>query len=406
MRTKRNWKKSFRIQDKQPEKVGVPKKIAFDAQLFLGGEKTGIAWNAHNLLKELLKNTENEYTLQCMKGRRAAKQMNQLLEYQKAGCRIEYCGRFSYTLYKLLWILVPIPHRLFFRTKADITQFFNYAVPPGVRGKRVTFIYDMAYRACPKTMNWKTRAWLRLCMKKTCRHASHIVTISEFSKDEIVKYLDVKEEQISVVPCAIDHTVYHPNYTNAQIQKVRNKYGIASTYLLYVGTIEPRKNLERLIGAYAKLCSLKNQHPLPQLVLAGKKGWLCDGIYHKVQKLGLEKQILFTGYVSPKDSPVLMCGAAAFVFPSLYEGFGMPPLEAMACGTPVITSNTTALREVAADAAAMVNPEKEDEICQAMKRMLENSRYREELRRRGIERAAEYTWEKSAAMLMEVYQKL
>ncbi len=379
-------------------------KIAFDAQLFLGGDKTGIAWNAHNLLKELLKYTEHEYVLQCMKGRRATGQLHQLLEYQKAGCAIEYCSRCSYTLYKLLWILIPVPHRFFFRTKADISQFFNYAVPPGASGKRVTFIYDMAYKACSWTMNKKTRIWLKLCMKKTCRHAEHFVTISRFSKDEIIKYLGIKKEQISIVPCALDHKVYHPHYTSTQIQEVRNRYGISSEYFLYVGTIEPRKNLERLIGAYAKLCRIKKQ--VPKLVLAGKKGWLCDGIYKKAQSLGMQRKILFIGYVPQEDSPVLMCGAKAFVFPSLYEGFGMPPLEAMACGAPVITSNTTALREVAQDAAITVNPKSEKEICQAMQLILEDRAYRKELRRRGLKRAAGYTWAKSAAMLLEVYQKL
>lgn len=230
------------------------------------------------------------------------------------------------------------------------------------------------------------------------------MTISRFSKGEIIKYLGINKEQISIVPCALDHKVYHPHYTSTQIQEVRNRYGISSEYFLYVGTIEPRKNLERLIGAYAKLCRIKKQ--VPKLVLAGKKGWLCDGIYKKAQSLGMQRQILFIGYVPQEDSPVLMCGAKAFVFPSLYEGFGMPPLEAMACGAPVITSNTTALREVAQDAAITVNPKSEKEICQAMQLILEERAYGKELRRRGLKRAAGYTWAKSAAMLLEVYQKL
>lgn len=388
----------------QPANAASGMKIAFDAQLFLGGDKTGIAWNAHNLIKELLKYTEHEYTLQCMKGRRAAGQLYRLSEYQKAGCRIEYCSKCSYTLYKLLWILFPVPHRLFFRANSDITQFFNYAVPPGASGKQVTFIYDMAYKACPWTMHPKTRIWLELCMKKTCRHAAHIVTVSNFSRHEILKYLDIPKEQVSVVPCAVDHTAYHPHYSKAQIQKVLDRLGIEPDYMLYVGTIEPRKNLERLIGAYAKLCRLKKH--VPQLVLAGKKGWLCEGIYQKVQRLGLENRVLFTGYIRQEDSPVLMCGAKAFVFPSLYEGFGMPPLEAMACGAPVITSNTTALQEVAGDAAITINPESENEIYRAMKMVLENTTYSKQLREKGIKRASAYTWAKSAAMLLEVYRRI
>lgn len=376
------------------------RKIAFDGQLFLGGDKTGIAWNAHHLLLELLKYPENAYTLQCFKGRKAAGQMYRLEEYRKAGCAIECCKRLGYTMYKLLWTVVPIPHRLFFRTKADLTIFFNYVIPPGVRGKRIAFVYDMSYRACPQTLSRKTRIWLQKNMKQTCRRADGIITISEFSKSEIMKYLKVPPEHIHIVPCAVDHNVYHPDYTKEQIQKALDKYGIQQEYLLYLGTIEPRKNLERLIGAYELLCRRQNQ--APQLVLAGKKGWKCSGIYEKARKLEEEGRVLFTGYVQPKDSPLLMCGAEAFVFPSLYEGFGMPPLEAMACGTTVITSKTTSLREVAAGAAVTVNPASEEEICQAMRKVLYDEAFRKRLERLGIQRAGEFTWEKSARKLVEI----
>lgn len=379
-------------------------KITFDGQLLLGRDRTGIAWNAHNLILELLKYHEHEYTIQCFRGRRNTVQISRLVEYQRSGCRIEYCRRFYYTIYKILWIVLPVPHRFFFRTKADVTQFFNYAVPPGVRGKRVTYIYDMAYKACPYAVSRKTRIWLELCMRKSCRHADHIITISEFSKKEILKYLKVPEENITVVPCAVNHTVYHPNYSQTQIRKILDRYEISQEYFLYLGTIEPRKNLERLIAAYAMLCKEKQHVPL--LVLAGKKGWLCEGIYAKVRKLGMEKKILFPGYIPPEESPLLMCGARAFLFPSLYEGFGMPLLEAMACGTPVIASNTTSLPEVAGDAGILINPESEKEICRAMKKILEDEQERKRLQECGIERARSYTWKKSTAMLLDVYQMI
>ncbi len=381
-------------------------KIAFDGQLFLAAEKTGIAWNAHHLLMELLKHPEHEYILQCFKGKRTVRQMRGLEEYALAGCRIECCKWFSLTIYKLIWMILPMPHRLFFRTKPDITQFFNYAVPPGVRGKRVTFVYDMVYRSYPQTVDKRTRRWLNACMKKSCRHADHILTISEFSKREIQKYTRIKDEQITVIPCAVDHAVYHPHYTKEQIQSVLTKYKIEPPYFLYLGTIEPRKNLERLIGAYARLCADMGQQKVPQLVLAGKRGWLCEGIYEKVHTLHMEQKILFTGYVAQEDSPVLMCGAKAFLFPSLYEGFGMPPLEAMACGTPVIVSNTTSLPEVVGNAGILVSPKSEKEICQAMERILTDVSERERLARLGIERAKEYTWEKSAQMLLDVYSSI
>lgn len=378
--------------------------IAFDGQLLLKEERTGIAWNTHNLVLELLKDPKNSCVLQCFREGYTDRQMGILKEYWKAGCQIEYNSRISHTLYKLLWMVFPVPYQVFFRTKADITQFFNYAVPPGASGKRVTFFYDMAYRSCPHTVSRRTKIWLQLCMRRSCRRADHIITVSAFSKSEIIKYLKIPKEQITVIPCAVDHSVFHPDYPKEQICRVRKKYGIRQQYFLYMGTIEPRKNLERLIGAYARLHRKYRQ--VPQLVLAGKKGWLCEGIYEKARRLGLGQDLLFTGYVAQEDSPLLLCGAKAFLFLSLYEGFGMPPLEAMACAAPVIVSNTASLPEVVGDAGLLVNPESEEEICSAMERILYDQDHREQLGKAGMERAREYTWEKSAAMLTEVYQRL
>lgn len=381
-------------------------RIAFDGQLLLKGNKTGIAWNAHNLIKELLKYPGNQCVIQCFTCRCTPEQLDRLREYRTMGCEIECCKWFHNTWYKLAWILFSVPYRWFFHTKADLTQFFNFAVPPGVRGKKVTVIHDMAYKSCPDAVRKKTRVWLELSMKRSCRHADHIVTVSEFSKKEILKYLHVPEEKVTVVPNAVDHTVYRPDYTDQQIRKVLDKYGIKKAYFLYLGTIEPRKNLDRLLLAYQRLYETTGKKEIPQLVLAGGKGWLCSSIYERARSMKLEKQIVFTGYVPQADSPLLMCGALAFVFPSLYEGFGMPPLEAMACGTPVIVSNTSSLPEVAGDAGILVNARSVGEICRAMRRIMEDQAYRKVLRERGMKRAGMYHWKQSAQMLMEVYQHL
>lgn len=379
-------------------------KIAFNGQLLLEKNKTGIAWNAHHLILELAKYPENECIIQCFTCGCAKKQLDMLEVYRSVGCRVEYNRKFKNNWYKLLRMIFPVPYQLFFRAKTDITQFFNFAVPPGAGGKRVVIVHDMAYQSCPDTVSLKTRIWLELSMKSSCRHADHIVTVSEFSKREIMKYLHMPEEKITVVPNAVDHTVYRPDYTNQQIQKILDKYKIEPEYFLYLGTIEPRKNLERLIGAYKRL--LQEKKNVPQLVLAGQRGWLCDSIYEKVRSLHLEGRILFTGYVEAEDSPLLMCGAKVFLFPSLYEGFGMPPLEAMACATPVIVSNTTALPEVVSGAGVTVDPENESEIYKAMKRLLEDEKYRKQLTKLGLERAGKYTWVHSADKLMDVYRKL
>lgn len=379
-------------------------KIAFDGQLFLKGNKTGIAWNAHHLIQELVKYPENECIIQCFTWHYTEEQLQRLEGYRKAGCRIECCRWIKDAWYKCLWAVFPLPYHFFFPTQADITQFFNFAVPPGARGKKITVIHDMAYRSCPQTVHKKTRIWLELSLKRSCRHADHILTVSEFSKREIMKYLHIPEKKITVVPNAVDHAVYHPGYTEDQIRQVRDRFRIEKDYFLYLGTIEPRKNLERLIGAYAKLC--REMEHIPQLVLAGQRGWMCGRIYEKARRLDMMgNRILFTGYVSEEDSPVLMCGARAFLFPSLYEGFGMPPLEAMACGTPVIISKTTALPEVTGRAGIMVDPKSETQICKAMQRMIMDDGYRRECSRLGLERAAAYTWAGSAEKIMDLYRR-
>ncbi len=378
-------------------------KIAFDGQLLLDKEKTGIAWNAHNLILELAKLPENECILQCFTCR-GDRQMQRLDPYRKAGCRVECCSWFSHELYKLLSLVLPLPRHLLFRTKPDMTQFFNFQIPSGVKGKRIVFIHDMAYRSCPQTVRTKTRFWLRLSMKSSCRRADHLITVSEFSKKEIVRYLKVVPEKITVVPNAVDHTIYHPRYTKEQITNVQARYGIEGEYILYLGTIEPRKNLERLIDAYAALCRQKQE--VPVLVLAGRKGWMCADIYQKAQQLQKKGKILFPGYIRQKDSPVLMCGAKLFVFLSLYEGFGMPLLEAMACGTPVLASAAASMPEIAGNAAAIVDPENVAGISRAIRKLLEDDAYRETCRQMGLKRAAGYTWEASAALLQEVYRFL
>ncbi len=379
-------------------------KIAFFGQLLCETQKTGIAWSAHNLILELVKMPEFECTLQYFSFPGREEKRQKLQAYQDAGCRLEPCGWFHFVLYKLLCGMFPVPYRMFFRSDQQITQCFNFTAPFRANGKCLTVIHDMAYIACPQTVRRKTRVWLRASMKRSCKYADHIITVSEFSKQEIIRYLHVAPERITVVPNAADHRRYHPHYTKEQIRLAADTYGINGRYFLYLGTVEPRKNLETLIGAYARLC--RQMEDVPQLVIAGGRGWMCHSIYRKAEQVQLGNRILFTGYIAQEHSPLLMCGAEAFVFPSAYEGFGMPPLEAMACGTPVIVSATTALPEVVKDAGILADPESEEGLCLAMKKILQDEAYKEQLRVLGLQRAGSFTWQKSAQKLAEVYKKL
>lgn len=381
-------------------------KIAFESQLFLKGDKTGIGWCADNLIKELVKDPDYQCVCDFFTVRQPKERTDRVKVYEAHGAVMNPCKWFHNMLYKLIWPVVPVPYSIFFGKDRDITQFFNFVVPPGVKGKVVTIVHDMAYKAYPETVNERTRKWLELTLEGSCRRADAIITVSEFSKREIMKYLGVEADKITVMPNGVNLELFHNGYTDEDIDRVKQQFHIQDDYFLYLGTLEPRKNIERIIQAYYYLLEEKDAKEVPELVLAGGKGWLYDSIFELVHKLNMEKKVIFTGYVEERDVPVLMQGARAFLFPSLYEGFGMPPLEAMACQTPVITSNTSSLPEVVGEAGILVDPFEVNEIKEAMKRLAEDVALAEELGRLGLERSKGYTWEHSADILKQVYQTL
>lgn len=379
-------------------------KIAFDAQLFLKGNKTGIAWCADNLIKNLAQTKEYECQLDFFSKGYSEDKLQIMKEYQNLGITLRECKWFNDVWYKLVWPFLRIPYHWFFGSDNQITQFFNYVIPPGVKGKKVTIVHDMAHLACPETVRLKTKRWLDLTLEQSCRRADAIITVSEFSKQELIKYLHVPEEKIYVMYNGIDFDLYRPDYSEKQVNEVRERYHIEKDYFLYLGTIEPRKNLTRLLKAYGKLA--KTNLDVPQLVLAGGKGWLCDEIYLTAEQLQLGNKILFTGYVGKQEGPILMKGARAFLFPSIYEGFGMPAVEALACGTPVLAANAASLPEVLGECAMYVDPLSVDDIARGLKKMLTDSDDIEAFKAEGLEYAKRYSWENSVKAIRGVYDKL
>ncbi len=379
-------------------------KIAFDAQVLIKGEKTGIGWYAENILMRMPGLKEDTYQLNLFTLGYTKEQLSNAFKYADLGYRINKCVWFHDVLYRMMWNFFSVPYSLFFRKSDDITFFFNYVIPPGVKGKKLVIVHDMAYKAYPETVRKRTRRLLNIALKKSCKRADHIITISQFSKNEIVKYLNIPEEKISILPCGVDSTLYHQNYTDEHIHRVRSKYKIQEEYFLYLGTLEPRKNIVRLIKAYAKL--IENVPNYPKLVLAGRKGWMYDGIFEMVKSLNLMDDIIFTGYVEAVDTPLLIKGAIAFLFPSIYEGFGMPPLEAMACGTPVLTSNLSSLPEVVGDAGILVDPFSVEEIRDGMEILVADKELRKNLSNRGLERSKLFNWNYSVERLNEIFHEL
>lgn len=269
------------------------------------------------------------------------------------------------------------------------------------RSHKVATIHDVVPFIYPETsshLDWLIyRVWLPLAV----RRLDAVITDSQQSKRDIVRFLPISEEKVTVIPCAVNAR-YRPLATR-EIAPALSKYEISKPYILYVGSIAARKNLPRVLAAFARLLQTQSKW---QLVIVGARKWKSSPVYDTVKTLGLEAAVHFTGYVEEMDLPALYNGADLFVFPSLYEGFGLPVLEAMACGTPVITSNVSSLPEVAGDAAMLVNPHSVDEIWAAMTSILTQPDQANLLSQRGLRQAAKFSWARTAEETVSVYERV
>lgn len=379
-------------------------KIAFDAQTLMESQKAGIGRVAESIVRCFEKEEKIQCYLNAFTLGKTSEEMKRLSEYEDKNICIQKCKWYHRGMYLRTWKYIPIPYHCFFKQQADITQFWGYDIPPGVKGKKVVIVHDMAYKTCPETVDIPVRKILERNMVDTCKRADCIITVSNFSKREILRYMDVSPDKIVVMPCGVDHTKYRVIDDESAINVVKKKYNIQDEYYIYVGTLEPRKNVTVLIRAYAEL--KKSKKDIPQLVLAGKKGWMYQDIFEIVRELQLEGDVIFTGYLGDGEIPLLLNGAVTFLFPSLYEGFGIPPLEAMACGTPVIAANTASIPEVVEDAGFLVEPQDVKDIAEKMWLLYTDKEQREKYRQKGLAQAQKFTWENSARILREVYQML
>jgi glycosyltransferase involved in cell wall biosynthesis len=237
------------------------------------------------------------------------------------------------------------------------------------------------------------------------RRLTHVLTVSESSKRDIVEYAGVPEERVTVTPLAANPAVYAPRDRQEALALLSAKYPLRPPFILYTSRIEhPGKNHARLIGAFAQL---KRMEKIPhQLVLAGNDWDRADQVHRAAEESGVAGNILFTGFVPAQDLPLLCQAADIFVFPSLYEGFGLPILEAMACGTPVACSSVSSMPEVAGDAAILFDPYQEDSIAGAIRSMITESDISRRLSMRGLERSKEFSWSKTASRTLEVLRSV
>lgn len=346
-------------------------KLTFDGKPVLDKNKSGIGWYSRNLIHQLLKSEEFECHMNYFTSGLSDEGKEEIKKLKAEGMKLHKIENKSSMLTNAL-LVFGYPYRKYFGEKTDVMQFFNYFVPRSVNGKKVTIIHDMVIYDHPETVRFRTMLYLKLGLRKSVKRADLIITDSYFSKERILKHLKVKEEKIRVIHPCIDYEVFNKkNAHKAEIvQQIRKKYSLKEKYMLYLGTLEPRKNIKRLILAYSHL--VEKNAVTPELVIAGGKGWKYQDIYKTIKEKNLESRVKILGYVEEKDAPVIMGNAMFFVFPSMYEGFGMPPVEALACGTPVMAGNAASLPEALEENAHYVDPFSVKSIYKGLKYMLEN----------------------------------
>lgn len=292
-----------------------------------------------------------------------------------------------------------------YRYKLDVIHDPNGIAPfLGPKGdtRRVVTIHDAFAYVHPETHNWLDNWRYRYMLPSAVRRSDMVLTDSYNSREDLQRYLNIPNEKLRVIGCAVEPK-FKPVDATTERHVVLRRYGITQPYLLYVGGINARKNIARLFEAYAQV---RDQYPQVKLVIGGKRQWQTSEIDAAFERLNLEGHVHFTGYVDDHHLPALYSSAEAFVFPSLYEGFGLPPLEAMACGTPVITSNVSSLPEVVGDAAIMVNPYDVAELVTAIARVLGNEPLRRDMRLRGLQHAEQFTWDRTARETCMVYEQI
>lgn len=291
----------------------------------------------------------------------------------------------------------------------------TYHAPPLKPCPTVVSVHDISFEHYPQFFSPRDLLILKMLVPLSVRRAARVVTLSQHAKREIVARYGLAAEKVAVTYlAAADH--FQPVTDASMLQAVRRKYGLGDApFVLALGNLQPRKNIGRLVEAFARMIqgigqeTAENSSPIPyplSLVIAGKAQWRESQIYQAVTAAGLEGSVIFPGYVDTADLPALYSAAVVFVYPSLYEGFGLPPLEAMACGTPVISSNAASLPEVVGDAALTVDPGDTEALAQALNTVLTNPGLQRELQARGLRRAAQFSWTRCAAETLEIYREV
>ena len=311
-----------------------------------------------------------------------------------------YSVRHFSRVHGIVWEQLVLPFILL-RKKVKVLHSPHYTCPFLKLGwKQVITFHDMTYFLFPKRHRFWHVLFFRFIMKRSIHIADAIMADSESTKNDILKYFKLDPEKITTVHLGVSND-YMPQADGRAKESIVQKYQLPSPdYILFVGTLEPRKNIQGLIKAFALIAKA---FPKLVLVVAGQKGWHYEEIFKLVRENNLNDKIIFTGYVAESELPKLFAGAKLFIYPSFYEGFGLPVLEAMACGIPVITSNISSMAEIASGAARLINPDRIEEIANEIQLVLSNDQLSKQLAEKGLARTKMFSWKKMAEQNLLVY---
>jgi glycosyltransferase involved in cell wall biosynthesis len=301
---------------------------------------------------------------------------------------------------RLVWEQTGFP-RLVARARLDLLHSLHYTRPMRLPCASVVTFHDMTFFLFPHLHTLSKRLYFPQAMRLSARKANALIADSESTRQDAIRLLGISPARIHTVPLGVS-PAFHPVREAGLLEAVRQRYSLPEHFILYVGLVEPRKNLPMLLRAYQRLPG----GSAPALVIVGRFGWGVEQVFKLVEALAIQEKVHFSGYVPAEDLPIVYNLADVFVYPSLYEGFGLPPLEAMACGTPVITTAVSSLPEHVGEAGILIPPQDEEALFQALVDILQDPDLRGELSRKGPERAAQYSWNRTAQETLNVYRRV
>ncbi|MFH1412732.1 MAG: glycosyltransferase family 1 protein [bacterium] len=376
--------------------------IGIDIRTLMDAHYSGVSEYTLNLLKNILAlDKTNKYVLFLNSAKDIKlpefKQSNVWLVYRRFPNKFLNYGLFKFLNY-------PKVDKLM-RQSVDIwwMPHFNFISLPA--GKNILTFHDLSFLRYPEFFSTRKNFWHKMVnVKKLTKKFDHIVAISENTKRDLIELCDLPEDKITVIFSAISNKYKKVEEQN-KLARVKQKYGLPKKFILYLGTIEPRKNIESLILAYNDLRDNNQFLYDHELIIAGADGWKSKQVYDIADKSPYYSNIKFLGYVDDEDKACLYSLASLFVFPSFYEGFGFPPLEAAACGTPVVSSFASSIPEIMADSALLVDPYNYRQISLAMEQVLTNEELKQKLIAKGLQRAKEFNWQKTALGYLKLFEQ-